>query len=150
MVVAVVVSIRAVSEPAAELRDIQPSAPAPTDTDTGATTIVQNKLAVGPALFEDSTPAFLSSRPVPYCLRRGCVVDGTHDLWSGATLEATCQIAGEPMTNANESSPGLDKNPDVVRSDRWYYASWNGYQGFLPEVFVTPTSRGGLHLPKCR
>jgi hypothetical protein len=113
---------------------------------------VQNKIAVGATtLTEDSTPEFLSSRPVAYCPRRGCVVPGTDNLWSGALLPAVCYTHGETITNANFSSQGIKENPGAVTSDGWYQVQLpSGVRGYIPEAYLTQGDRGGRGLPACK
>jgi hypothetical protein len=42
-----------------------------------AVIVIQNKVATGPtALTEDTTPVYLSSKPIPFCSREGCEVPG--------------------------------------------------------------------------
>jgi hypothetical protein len=110
--------------------------------------IVQNKVAVGSsALIGDSTPAYLSSRPIPYCSTNGCEIKGT-DMQSGAELPVSCWVRGTQMTNENTHSPGINRNPHGVISSRWYRGSWpNGKHGYLSEVYIEPKYRGGLGLP---
>lgn len=112
--------------------------------------IVQNKVATGySALTEDSTPAYLSTKPDPFCAEDGCEVRGT-SMWSGAVLQAICTIRGTEMTNENLQSPGISRNKGGVISALWYRAEMpDGTPGYLSEVYVTPSSRGGLGLPAC-
>jgi len=115
-----------------------------------AVIIVQNKVAIGPSsLTEDVTPAYLSTRAEPACANNGCMVTGTR-MWSGAILYATCQLQGIPMTNEDLASPGIKHNPGGVTSALWYRAQTRaGRTGYISEVYLTPASRGGLHLPHC-
>ena len=114
------------------------------------TIIVQNMVASGPSsLFEDDTPAYLSSQPVPYCAERHCEIAGTQ-MWSGTPLQATCWIKGEPMTNENTTSPGIGSNKNGVFSDLWYRCVLpDGRYGYISEVYIAPADRGGLSLPTC-
>jgi hypothetical protein len=114
------------------------------------TIVVQNKIATGSrALTEDTTPVYLSSRPAAFCSEHGCEVPAT-TMWSGAVLHAICQSQGEQMTNANTSTAGIQNNPNTVLSTRWYLAqAHNGSIGYISEVYLTPSSRGGLGLPTC-
>lgn len=120
--------------------------------DTAVVVTVQNKVAVGPsALTEDSTPEFLTSKPVAYCRRRGCVVPGTDSLWSGALLPAICYTHGETITNANLSSAGIKDNPGAATSDGWYQVQLpSGTTGYIPEAYLAPKDRGGRGLPSCK
>jgi hypothetical protein len=112
--------------------------------------VVQNKVAVGPAaLTEDKTPAYLSTKLIPYCAEQGCEIAGTR-MWSGAVLKVTCQAHGTVMTNENLSSAGITKNKGGVISSLWYRCVLpNGVAGYLSEVYVAPAYRGGLGLPVC-
>lgn len=112
---------------------------------------VQNKVAVGPSgLLEDTTPAYLSSRPVPRCRLKGCRIEGT-DMRSGDVLPVTCWTRGAKMTNENTGAEGINKNPNGLYSTLWYRGTWlNGRSGYLSEVYVKPAYRGGLNLPECR
>ena len=129
--------------------------PAPTPT-TAPPTIstqvvtVQNRVTNGAqAMREDSTPAYLSSRPAPFCKRDGCAVPGT-DMGSGATITALCQTDGPRMTNGQDNSGIDDANPGLATSSRWYRArTGEGREGFISEVYLNHDSRGGLGLPAC-
>lgn len=114
------------------------------------TVVVQNKVAVGPStLQEDTTPEYLSTRPVSHCASTGCNMSGT-DMWSGATVTVVCHIEGELMTNANVTSRDIKENPNVAASALWYRAIWpDGRQGYVSEVYLAPSYRGGLDLPQC-
>lgn len=113
---------------------------------------VQNMVAIGQSqLVEDSTAAFLTTRTVADCAQRNCITPDTRVLWSGAVLVATCQVQGDVMTNANESTAGILDNPGRVSSARWYWANTsNDQQGYIPEAWLAPGSRGGLGLPPCQ
>lgn len=115
-----------------------------------AIVIVQNKVAIGSSkLLEDTTPAYLSRRPVPRCSIEGCEIQGT-DMYSGAVLPVSCWKRGAQMTNENTQSPGISRNPHGATSSRWYRGIWpNGKSGFLSEVYIEPKYRGGLGLPQC-
>lgn len=114
--------------------------------------VVHNKYASGPAFVgEDSTPAYLSTRPVPRCRneRVDCRIPGT-DLWSGDRLLAECTVLGAEMTNADWASEGISANLNAVVSDLWYRARHpDGPSGLISEVYVEPAHRGGLGLPPC-
>lgn len=111
---------------------------------------VQNQVTNGAqAMREDSTPAYLSSRPAPFCKRDGCAVPGT-DVASGATITALCQTGGPRMTNGQDNSGVDDANPGLATSTLWYRArTSDGHEGFISEVYLTQGSRGGLGLPAC-
>jgi hypothetical protein len=133
------------------LNDGQKSPAVPAGASRRAVNEVQNKVAIGPSqLVEDTTPAYLSSRPVPFCSRRGCVVKGSRGLWSGAVLVAVCSVQGTLFTNADLGSSGIEHNVEKVSSTLWYRARMaNDVEGYLPEAFVTRAGRGGLGLPSC-
>lgn len=127
------------------------STPTPTATGGPVTVVVQNKVAIGPtSLVEDSTPVYLTSRTIPYCSRYGCQVPGTK-MWSGAVLQVVCQVQGSQVTNEDLGSPGITHNPGGAISTRWYRAEMpdGTTVGYIPEVYLTPASRGGLGLPTC-
>lgn len=112
---------------------------------------VQNKIAIGTGdLIEDPAgPAYLSTRPAPWCARDGCKVAGT-DLGSGARLVVTCHVTGSLMTNYNMDSEPVQQNPNRVRSTLWYRAAFpDGRTGYLSEVYIAPQYRGGMGLPIC-
>lgn len=115
------------------------------------TVLVQNRVAIGPGdLVEDRTPSYLSSRPVAYCARiPGCKIPGT-DVWSGATFEAVCQLTGEVITNADLTSTSIGQNPNAAVSEVWLGAlAPDGRVGYISEVYLAPSYRGGLGLPPC-
>ncbi len=114
--------------------------------------IVQNKVALGPdRLVEDSSPAYLSTEALAYCASpsRNCKVAGT-EMVSGAAVVANCWTQGQMMWNWDLSDPTAQANPDDVRSDPWYRASFpDGRTGYLSEVYVVRGDRGGRGLPRC-
>ena len=111
--------------------------------------VVQNKVAVGTKLIEDSTPIYLSSRPVPYCSRQGCKLEGT-DMWSGTIVSVTCQISGAWMTNEDLASVGVAHNPGRAASSIWYRATLPDRRtGYISEVYLQAQYRGGMNLHRC-
>ncbi|MEU5934421.1 helix-turn-helix transcriptional regulator [Micromonospora sp. NPDC047187] len=112
--------------------------------------VVANKIATGSdGLLEDSTPAYLSTRPIPFCARNGCQVPAT-TMWGGAIVQVLCQRDGATMTNADTTSTGIEHNPHAATSSRWYLATIpSGATGYIAEVYLAPASRGGLNLPPC-
>jgi hypothetical protein len=112
--------------------------------------VVQNKVAIGPrALTEDSTPEYLSTKPVPHCAERGCEVPGTK-MWSGALIPVVCQMTGAWMTNEDLASKGITENPGRASSTLWYRAELStGKVGDIPVVYLQARYRGGMHLPWC-
>src|SRR5215469_4191675 len=113
--------------------------------------VVQNKIATGPsALTEDSTPAYLSTKPIPFCSEQHCEIPKTQ-MPSGAVLRAICIVRGAEMTNENLHSAGIARNKGGVISSLWYRVEMPiGTTGYLSEVYVAPAYRGGLGLPTCR
>ncbi|PVZ11824.1 hypothetical protein [Actinomycetospora cinnamomea] len=120
--------------------------PAPTRT-----VVVQNRVAIGRGeLIEDRTSSYLATRPVAYCASMpGCKIPGT-DVWSGATFTAVCWLTGEAMTNADLTSTNIGQNPNVASSALWLGArAPDGRIGYISEVYLAPSYRGGLGLPPC-
>jgi hypothetical protein len=111
---------------------------------------VQNKVALGASqLIEDTTPAYLSTKPVPYCTRLGCRMLGT-EVASGAMLVAVCHVTGTEMFNYNLDSSESKVNPNRADSTLWYKAVWpDGRSGYIAEVYIVPSDRGGMGLPVC-
>ncbi|GLZ51713.1 hypothetical protein Acsp07_13300 [Actinomycetospora sp. NBRC 106378] len=113
---------------------------------------VQNKVALGPdRLVEDRTPAYLSTIPISYCAvtDRSCKVPGT-EMQSGAGLVAHCVVHGQELHNYNLDEVAAWSNPDRSDSDLWYRASFpDGRIGYISEVYLTSSSRGGLGLADC-
>lgn len=123
--------------------------PSPPPVATAAIT-VQNKVALGAdRLVEDTTPAYLSTRPEPRCASNGCKVTGT-EVASGAMLVAVCQIQGIEMFNYNLDSSESKQNPNRTDSMIWYKATFpDGRSGYISEVYIVASDRGGKGLPKC-
>ena len=114
--------------------------------------VVQNKVALGPsALVEDTSPAYLSTLALAYCAQpsRNCKVPGT-EMASGAAVAANCWTQGQMMWNWDLSDPTAQANPNRVRSDLWYRASFpDGRTGYISEVYIERGDRGGRGLPRC-
>ena len=112
---------------------------------------VQNKVALGAnGLIEDTSPAYLSSRPIPYCSHHGCEVPGTQ-LKSGALIVAVCYTRGAQMFNFNLDSSASQNNPYRVSSRLWYKAVFpDKRSGYISEVYVVASNRGGMGLPRCQ
>jgi hypothetical protein len=112
--------------------------------------VVQNKVAIGPtALEEDDSPSYLSSRTVSRCANTGCKLADT-DVYSAAKLTAYCQTEGEWLTNVDLKSEGIKQNPALVASNVWYGVEWrDGRRGYISEVYIEESYRGGLDLPQC-
>lgn len=111
---------------------------------------VQNKVALGTdRLIEDTTPAYLSTKPAPSCARSGCKVSGT-DVGSGAMLVAVCYTRGVEMFNYNLDSSESKINPNRADSTLWYRSVFpDGRLGYISEVYVVPADRGGKGLARC-
>jgi hypothetical protein len=98
---------------------------------------------------EDTTPAYLSTVTHNYCRTNGCMLDGT-EATTGATLTARCQVQGDRTTNGQDNSSFDDTNPGLFTSTLWYGITWpDGRFGYISEVWIDPTNRGGLSLPTC-
>ena len=98
---------------------------------------------------EDPHPVYLSAVARNFCKRDGCALAGT-DMHSGAKVQAVCQTQGASTTNGDETSPLDDRNPGLYRSTLWYGVRWpDGRLGFISEVWVAATERGGRGLPRC-
>jgi surface antigen len=140
-------------------KDLTPTAPtAPPTPDPGTTQpppppthvlTIDNRVTDGAGMRED-TPAYLSTQTKPYCKRDGCAVPNT-DRISGQTYEsAVCTVIGQRITNGQDNSAVDDGNPELYTSSRWYGVRLaDGTTGFISEVFVRATDRGGLGLPAC-
>ncbi len=79
---------------------------------------VQNKVALGAAqLIEDTTPAYLSTKPVPYCTRLGCRMLGTE--WVAAPCWSPFAMSPAPRcstTTWTHLSPRLTRTGPIQRS----------------------------------
>lgn len=113
--------------------------------------VIQNKVAMGHSdLLEDTSPVYLSSRPVPYCSRLGCVVPAT-TLSSGAYVVADCRTNSDMMWNYNLDSSEVQTNPNRAKSNLWYHVVLSsGASGYISEVYIEQAYRGGLGLPVCK
>lgn len=112
---------------------------------------VQNKVALGPSsLIEDTTPSYLSSKPIPYCSHYGCEEPGTQ-VSSGAMLVAICYTYGAQMYNYNLDSSASQNNPYRASSKLWYKVIFPDQRsGYISEVYIVAADRGGIGLPRCR
>lgn len=113
--------------------------------------IVQNKVALGASsLIEDTTPSYLSCKPIPYCSRHGCELMGTQ-VTSGAMLVAVCYIYGTRMYNYNLDSTASQNNPYRSSSRLWYKVVLPDQRsGYISEVYIEAASRGGQGLTQCQ
>lgn len=116
----------------------------------GTSLTVYNKVTNGASAMREDTPAYLSTVRQNYCRRDGCVIAGT-DRASGQTYAgAVCQAQGARTTNGNDGDANDDANPGLYSSTRWYGVRSDGDAvGFISEVWVDPSQRGGLGLPSC-
>ena len=113
---------------------------------------VQNKVALGPhTLLEDTTPSYLSAKPIPYCSHYRCEVPGTQ-VSSGAMLVAICYTYGKQMMyNYNLDSTASDNNPYRANSRLWYKVVFpDRRSGYISEVYIVAADRGGMGLSRCR
>jgi hypothetical protein len=54
------------------------------------------------------------------------------------------------MVNYNLDAPEVQRNPNRADSTIWYRAVMpTGAAGFISEVYLEATYRGGLRLPEC-
>ena len=98
---------------------------------------------------EDDKPAYLSTVTHNYCRTNGCMLPGT-EVGTGAQLTAVCQVQGDRTTNGQDNSSIDDHNPGLYSSPRWYGIRWSdGRFGYLSEVWINGSDRGGLGLPTC-
>jgi hypothetical protein len=68
---------------------------------------------------------------------------------SGALLPVTCHINGDQRFNYNVDA-NLNKNTNKASSTLYYRGVFpDGRTGYISEVRVVASSRGGLGLPKC-
>jgi hypothetical protein len=117
---------------------------------SAAVITVQNKVALGPnTLTEDTTPAYLSSRPIPYCSHYNCEVPGTQ-VSSGAMLVAVCYTHGVEMYNYNLDSAASEDNPYRASSSLWYRVVFpRGQSGYISAVYIVAADRDGMALSTC-
>jgi hypothetical protein len=99
---------------------------------------------------DDSHPAYLSTVPRNFCKDADCAVPGT-DVLTGATIgPAVCQRGGAQATNGDEGTTVDDKNSGLYISDTWYGVRQpDNTIGYISDVWVRPSQRGGLGLPDC-
>ncbi|MDX6287624.1 MAG: hypothetical protein QOG53_3109 [Frankiales bacterium] len=121
----------------------------PASPTSGIVVTVYNKVTDGPSAMREDTPAYLSSSTHNYCKQNGCALSGT-DLVTGDKLRVVCQTSGDRTTNGQDGSSADDSNPGLYESTRWYGARWtDGRFGYISEVWISPSQRGGLGLPAC-
>jgi hypothetical protein len=125
-----------------------PPAPGPAPAPQHAV-VVWDKVTNGATEMREDTPAYLSTVTHNYCKRDGCNLTGT-DARTGTSLIAICQTTGDRTTNGQDNSTVDDSNPGLYSSSLWYKIRWSdGRLGYISEVWLEPTSRGGLGLPGC-
>lgn len=111
---------------------------------------VDNRVTNGAGMREDTTPARLTTQPWTFCGRRGCNIDGTERSSGQTYSSAICQTTGERTTNGNDSDPSDDANPARFESTRYYGVRLADARfGYVSEVWIRATDRGGLGLPAC-
>lgn len=113
---------------------------------------VDNRTTSGREAREDPARLPLTTRPVPGCGRRGCVVDGTPTWESKQWIDrAVCRQRGERMTNGNDASKADDDNPLLDDTNLYYGVMLeDGTAGYVAEIWIARDQRGGLGLPPCR
>lgn len=120
---------------------------------SGPTLDIWNKVTSGAKLMrdDDSHPAYLSTVPRNFCKDADCAIPGTNVL-TGATIgPAVCQHRGAETTNGDTRTTVDDKNPGLYSSDTWYgVRQTDDTIGYISDVWVHPSQRGGLGLPDCR
>jgi hypothetical protein len=123
--------------------------PKPTPPQTVTLTVYNKVTNGGTEMREDDAPAYLSTVTKNYCRRDGCMVAGT-EMNTGATLTGLCWVSGDRTTNGEDGDPVDDSNPGLYSSTRWYFARHpNGSTGYISEVWIEPSQRGGAGLPAC-
>jgi hypothetical protein len=116
---------------------------------SGRTVTVSNKLVLGSsATYEALDPVVLSTSPENYCRPDTCAVAHTN-MTTGDTLRVYCHVDGPTTTNINTSQPSDARNVARATSTLWYYGERNGTHGYLSEVWLQASDRGGLGLPTC-
>jgi hypothetical protein len=121
-------------------------APAPVTVRVTVANLVTNGAT---QMREDDEPAYLSTRTVGSRRLHGCKIDGT-EMSSGAVATALCQLQGDRITNGQDNNAVDDQNPGLYSSSLWYKIHWTGgREGYLSEVWLRPSDRGGKGLPGC-
>ncbi|WP_327314181.1 hypothetical protein [Streptomyces sp. NBC_01235] len=132
--------------PAPKKPPVPTNPPAPVTVQVTVSNLVTNGAT---RMREDDEPAYLSTRTVGSCRLNGCEVDGT-EMSSGAVATAVCQLQGDRITNGQDNSAVDDGNPGLYSSARWYRIRWaDGREGYLSEVWLRASDRGGKGLPGC-
>jgi DNA-binding XRE family transcriptional regulator len=111
----------------------------------GKVVTVFNKVVLDEQNLREDSPAYLSKRPVNFCKKLGCIVPNT-EYGTGDQIRALCQLQGEANTNRFGDTP----NKDNFDSTLWYLVVGpDGHTGYLSDVWINPTQRGGYELPAC-
>jgi hypothetical protein len=131
----------------------RPTAVPPTSTGTpppaSRDVVADNRVTNGPTQMREDVPAYLSTQTLARCRSLGCAIPGT-DFGSGRTLRAVCQVVGAELTNGNRTDLSDDNNPGLFTSNRWYRIQWDASTtGYLSEVWLRSSDRGGAGLPMC-
>lgn len=123
----------------------------PVNRPAGVVLRVDNRTTSGRQVREDPARLPLTTRPVPNCGRRGCVVKGTPTWESKQRIDrAVCQQQGERITNGNDASKSDDDNPLLDHTTLYYGAMLkDGTSGYVAEIWIARKQRGGLGLPPC-
>lgn len=128
---------------------VVPPTPPPAQP-TSAILTVDNRVTNGASMREDSTPTRLTTQPRAFCGTRGCNINGTERSTGGTYDAAVCQTTGERITNGNDGDPSDDGNPERFESTRYYGVRLsNGVFGYVSEVWIRASDRGGKGLPQC-
>lgn len=110
---------------------------------------IDDRVTSGAFMREDS-PVYLSTRPANYCKRDRCAVEGTERNSNQRYESAVCTTTGDRTTNGDDESAADDSNPALYSSTRWYGVRLaDGTFGYVSEVWVTASQRGGSGLPAC-
>lgn len=134
--------------PTAPSITVPPAEPPPPVT--SAVLTVDNRVTNGGSMREDSTPTRLTTAPRAFCGSRGCNIAGTERSSGGTYDSAVCQTSGERITNGNDQDPSDDGNPERFESTRYYGVRLsNGVFGYVSEVWIRASDRGGKGLPQC-
>lgn len=125
-------------------------APAPAPSAPRRVITVDNRVTNGMGMREDGTPARLTTKPWVRCGSRGCNINGTERSSGGQYDAAVCTTTGERTTNGHDTDPADDGNPERFESSRYYGVRLgDGTFGFVSEVWIRASDRGGLGLPAC-
>jgi surface antigen len=111
---------------------------------------VYNKLTNGAGMREDPKPAMLTTQPWKNCSKRGCNIAGTERSTDGQYDAAVCIAHGDRVTNGWDADSRDDANPELEDSTLYYGVRLaDGTFGYISEVWITRSQRGGLGLPNC-